>query len=354
MADIDGLVRSVYCPPRNPGVSWQLERLVGHDRIRYFSHGRHALAATLGIAGVGRGDHVLMPSFICRELLAAVHSVGAAAIFYQVDKNLGLADDPRGLPTAGAILAVDYFGFPQSLAPFQDYCVRTGAVLIEDNAHGLFSRDEGGRALGTRAPLGIFSQRKSLALPDGAALVLNRPAEIQFPLPPQIGFRTGGNTFSFALKQALRKTVPVIGPEVLADLIALRRLLRKMSTGTEIPSSAPESEVLLPGNGAPCRDLAKLMGNTEVQAEINRRRNLYLWLDPKLRSMGGEPIYSSLPEQVVPYCFPFFADARQISRIRAELKRLHLGCFPWPDLPAAVRAQAPEWYSQVWNVQFLW
>ena len=69
-----------------------------------------------------------------------------------------------------ALLAVNYFGFAQDLAPFREYCLRTGATLIEDNAHGFLSKDTSGVLLGTRADLGITSIRKTFRLVNGAAL----------------------------------------------------------------------------------------------------------------------------------------------------------------------------------------
>lgn len=102
---------------------------------RYFSLGRHALRAGFSALGVGKGDLVLMPAFICRDLLAAVHAVQAEVLFYPVDEHLV----PHSLPVddrVKAVLSVNYFGFPQALDLLRDYCTNSGAALIEDNAHG--------------------------------------------------------------------------------------------------------------------------------------------------------------------------------------------------------------------------
>ena len=177
------LLASVYAPPADRS-GWRLEQLAGDAPVRYFAYGRHALAAALQAAGTGAGDRVLLPAFICREVLSAVHAVGARPAYYAVDRALGLAEAAAALPPARAIVAVDYFGFAQDLTPFAAYCARSGAVLIEDNAHGLFSRDDAGRMLGTRGDLGLFSIRKTLAAPDGAALVFNKAGHA----PPQLPF----------------------------------------------------------------------------------------------------------------------------------------------------------------------
>ena len=130
--------------PTNP----VMQAAAGAD-VRLFSLGRYALLAALRVTGVSPGDKVLVPGFICRDLLASIHAVQGTPVFYPVDRTLA----PQSLLAAQgakAILAVNYFGFPQSLEPFRRYCAEHGASLIEDNAHGFLSRDALGHALGSR------------------------------------------------------------------------------------------------------------------------------------------------------------------------------------------------------------
>ena len=55
---------------------------------RYFSLGRFAMRDALRYAEVKPGDIVLLPSFICRDLLSAVAELGAKTHFYNVDQAL--------------------------------------------------------------------------------------------------------------------------------------------------------------------------------------------------------------------------------------------------------------------------
>ena len=130
-----------------------------HD-IRYFAYARHALVEALRLSGCGSGDRVLVPEFICRDVLGSIHSLGAEPVFYEVTPTLAPRDLDQAQP-AKAVLAVNYFGFPQDLEPFGLYSQRTGAVVIEDNAHGFLSKTEDGQLLGTRTDLGIVSIRKT-------------------------------------------------------------------------------------------------------------------------------------------------------------------------------------------------
>lgn len=129
--------------------------------IRYFSLARHALIEALRVAGVGHGDKVLLPEFLCRDLLASISALGATACWYPIGLDLSPSTPPSTWPDAKVVLAVNYFGFPQKLDVFHQYAANSGAIIIEDNAHGFLSRDENGRWLGARTRLEflVFERR---------------------------------------------------------------------------------------------------------------------------------------------------------------------------------------------------
>lgn len=342
--------RSVYAPPVAAS-GWNLATLIGHERLRYFAYGRHALVAALRSSSVGRGDVVLLPGFICREVLSAIHAVNAGVAYYPVNTSLGLACDPADLPTAKAIIAVDYFGFAQDLDPFHAYCTRSGATLIEDNAHGLFSRDSSGRVLGTRGDLGVFSIRKTLAVPDGAALVFNRTG---FAIAPQLPFDTAAPDATFRFKRRLRRLARVFGSWPARRATALARLVRRLRTGHAIPPSSPQSETRLPLRAAPSAFLRDVMVNTDAAAECARRRQLYCLLPTLLDPARFPPVFACLPPGTVPYGYPFVADEDAGAAAGRLLASHGLECFRWPELPDALVAGAPAHYTSVWMASFLW
>jgi hypothetical protein len=346
------LIRSVYRPPVSL-THWRLEQLVGHDHVRYFSLGRHALAAALRIAGVAAGDTVLLPGFICRELLAALNAAGVVPAYYPVTARLTPDCELRRLPAAKAVLAVNYFGFPQDLTVFMRYCAQTGAVLIEDNAHGMFSRDARGRALGTRGDIGIFSLRKTLPTPDGAALAVNNK-KFAPVLAPQLAFDAAPAPLSFRIKDGIRPLVPVTGPWPARFATACVRFARWAHSGHRIAPSSPDAEVRMPGDGAPCRALLDVMAHTDVAAESARRRLLYQRVSKMLDPSRYPPLFGALPEHVVPYGYPFVADAAAAAAVARTLAKLGLDCFRWPELPDAVAPTAPVHYTSAWIVSFLW
>ena len=84
----------------------------------YYAYARHALVTALRMARVQSGDNVLLPSFICRDVLASLKAINATPVFYEIDVGLQVSSQSK-LPPAKALLAVNYFGFPADLERIQ-------------------------------------------------------------------------------------------------------------------------------------------------------------------------------------------------------------------------------------------
>lgn len=339
------LLATVYAPPRAKS-AWRLEELFVPAAVRFYGHGRNALAEALKLSGAAAG-RVLLPAFICHDLLASVAAAGAEPVFYGVKADLSPDEDPSQWPDARAVLAVDYFGFPQDLGPFEAYARRCGALLIEDAAHALFSRDTEGRLLGTRAPLGILSPRKTLPLPNGGALLAN-DAALAAKLPPQLPFEPVGNRRS-VLKAATRPFLALAGARAAHRALTGFRALRGDASGYVTPDA--DSERVLPAP-APCAQLSRPLVCADPAIEASRRRALWGHCDRIARLAGLVPVFSSLPDGVVPYGYAF--RAQDLPAARALFAAEGLTTLPWPDLPDAVRTATSAQDKSVALVHFLW
>ena len=111
---------------------------------RLFSLARYAIYEALQVAGIEYGDAVLMPEYVCRDIVAPVRECGANVLFYKVNADLSPLEHPNKWPKAKVVIAVNYFGFPQDINPFNRYSKKRGATIIEDNAHGFLSKDLSG------------------------------------------------------------------------------------------------------------------------------------------------------------------------------------------------------------------
>jgi hypothetical protein len=331
--------------------AWQ-PAFVGGGRIRYYSLARYALIEALRLAGVQKGSRVLLPEYLCRDLLAPVHLVGALPCWYPVAPDLSPEMPPADWPVADLVLAVNYFGFPQDLAPFQAYAERTGAVLIEDNAHGYLSCDQAGRWLGCRTGLGVFSLRKTLRIPDGGALWLGEAFAAR-DLPAQVPFDGAGVNPAQLIKARLRG-LPLAGEWVYRLSTALARALRKWRTGSDVPAADPASEQSLPVSAHPWAGLLPALAGGAVPAEIERRRAAYVSCAAAGERAGAVPVFATLPPNCAPYAYAFRGDAAALTGMRRHAAHHGFELVTWPDLPTEIVDQAPAHYRNVFLVNFLW
>jgi hypothetical protein len=346
-------ILSIYNPAGSLQ-SWFLDDLVGEGQVSYFSFGRRALVGAFQLLDVRREDKVLMPSYICRDVLSSLHAVGATPLFYPVGMDLQAVLEPDLIPPVKAVIAVNYFGFPQKLDEFKEYCDRSGAFLIEDNAHGLFSRDEEGRLLGTRSDVGIFSLRKTVPLPNGAALVVNRK-DLSARLSEQKTYEASRNDSLFSLKQSVRRFIGLSGiwsARVVFTMLKMRRLIM---TGSPNPLPDPSGETNLPAPSK-CTPLVRDgISTAHPKTESDRRRKLYLFLHEWIGQHSKcTPVFESLPDGIVPYGYPFICEADDLKNIERLLFRKGFLCISWPDLPDAVKENSPSFYKKVRLIPFLW
>ena len=330
--------------------AWQ-PTFVGEGQIRYFSLARHALIEALRLIGVRHGSRVLLPEYLCRDLLAPLNLLGAVPCWYAVTPDLEPATPDGDWPESDVVLAVNYFGFPQDLRPFRAYAARTEATIIEDNAHGYLSRDGTGQWLGCRTELGLFSLRKTLRIPDGAALWVS--ASNTYELPVQTAFNSAGFSSAQLIKARLRG-LPMVGKLAYQLSTALVRALRKWRTGSAVPSPDPGSEQLVPASRNPWAGLKPALSSCAESTEIERRRAAYKRCALVGSQIGVAPIFAELPLYCAPYAYAFRSDAHALKEMRRHAAREGFDLTSWPDLPSEIVGRAPEHYRNVFLVNFLW
>lgn len=310
-----------------------------------FAYARHALVAALQHLGARSGDLVAIPEFICRDVLASLHHVGAQPHFYPVGRDLRPLTSSIDESTR-FVLMVNYFGFAQNVSEFR--LIWPNAQIIEDNAHGYLSRDETGMDLGTRTEAGITSCRKTFLLPDGAVLHTASQPEHQFlsvvdSRNPPLSFtvhalatrfeRATGIPFNFALR-------------------AIRRAVRKARTGSTLPRSDERSETELPHDVHMSRVALRILESINEDQEIQRRRQLFRDFSDFASSNGVEAVFGELPPGCAPYGFPFFART-PLPALERFARHHHCEVISWPDLPGAISVSADHFYRQVRVVNFL-
>jgi dTDP-4-amino-4,6-dideoxygalactose transaminase len=170
---------------RPPSASAETGALAGFG---LYSHSRTALRFGLAASGLRDGDRVLVPDFICDALVLPLEQSKLVPVYFPIGQDLqprwpaleALADF-----AARALVMVHYFGVPQSVDRYREFCRKHGLILIEDNAHG-FGGDFEGARLGTIGEIGISSPWKNFPVRNGALLHLAGRTDTAYErLPPE-------------------------------------------------------------------------------------------------------------------------------------------------------------------------
>lgn len=356
MPNFERALLSLYTARCSDGNGSGVNLILPSNRTRFYGYGRQALAEGLRRVGVGPKDVVLLPGFICYELLASLAVMGATPRFYEVDETLRTDADSLECAGAGgvrAVVAVNYFGFPQPLDPFREWCRAHGAALIEDNAHGFLSAD-GEVPLGRRGDLGMFSLRKTLSLPNGAALVDNRYDEIDVN---GLSFQgpCHGAEWRYRAKTPLKRLIELTGLRGARVVLSSVRMFRQAATGVANPVAACDRETVIPQE-AVSPLTARLLRRCNLSAERRRRRTLYQACRELFADVTDvRPLFSGLPDGVVPQSFPFLYTGKDSRSLIDAWWRRGIPILSWPDyLPSAVQLHAPDHYRRVMFVPFLW
>jgi dTDP-4-amino-4,6-dideoxygalactose transaminase len=136
------------------------------------SSGTTALHLALLSLGIGPGDEVLLPSYVCSAPLHAIYHSGATPVLVDVDPKTGNMD-PKDLkrrltPQSKAIIAVHLFGLPANL----NKILGLGLPVIEDCAQAL-GAELGSEKVGTLGNVGVcsFYATKIITTGEGGMLL---------------------------------------------------------------------------------------------------------------------------------------------------------------------------------------
>ncbi len=140
------------------------------------SSGTAALHLALLSLGVGPGDEVLLPSYVCAAVLHAVHHSGAKPVLLDVNPltgNMEPGDLKNRLTSKSrAIIAVHLFGLPAEM----DKILAPGLPVIEDCAQALGAKLRG-KMLGAFGKISVcsFYATKLMTTGEGGMLLSRDP-----------------------------------------------------------------------------------------------------------------------------------------------------------------------------------
>lgn len=320
--------------------------LLTGNRVRRYASGRAGLFHIVKSLALSEGSIILLPAYNCGVEVEAILRAGCKVDFYRVgtDLSIDLENLHKKITTnTRAIVAVHYFGFPQELSNLKQICRRRDIVLIEDCAHALYSQDEQGCWLGTKADYGLFSMRKTVFMPNGGAVRVNRKG---FVLPDKGKHYFDLSILKSTVKSALENETSKPGP--LADVSQrLLDLYRQKSGVNAAASDNPVDDQRWYYDVAAYgyeHDISAISlacaGGMPFQNIISQRRENYAALEKLLAPRFGDQfVYPALAPGVCPLCFPLFVEQRDELALRMTANNVLpfvFGRLPHPLLQETV------------------
>jgi len=294
-----------------------------------FYGARYAIWAGLKVLGITPRHNILMPSYNCGTEIDPILDLGIQVKYYNIKKNMAIdtVDLIEQIDTnTAAIFVIHYIGFPQPLDEIKMVCNKHRLFLIEDCAHAFLSSNKS-RNLGTYGDMSVFSIRKTLPIPNGGALVLNKK-KLNFDLKLIKG--SSLSTFFVAvelLKNRTRQSDPDL-PGKLIDMtfriIAFMNHIFRLMLRVIKKISSYKGFALIHINYW-CREfqreLAKwkisafserIMSNIDYEKIKEKRRENFEYLLMNLPKISDvEVVFDTLPEGVCPLFFPIIVKDRQ-------------------------------------------
>ena len=149
----------------------RLAARLGVESVAVVSSGSAALELALRALGVGPGDDVIVPTYVCDALYHAVSRCGATPILADADPStlsLSIDDAKRRLtPHTRCVIVPHAFGLAVDLTPF----AALGVPVVEDCAQALGAR-VAGRPAGSLGHIAVcsFYATKLLTTGEGGAV----------------------------------------------------------------------------------------------------------------------------------------------------------------------------------------
>lgn len=263
----------------------------------FLSSGRGALRLIAKGLKARKEDEVLLPAYLCKEVVKPLKDELLKARFYKVDRTLGVDIDDLGNKIGKktrALLFIHYFGFPEPRMHEIKALCEGKVLLIEDLVQSFLTRHHG-KILGSVGDATISSYRKWIPIPDGALLGINNTL-FHVPLvkkkPPDKNLYVKNRLQGLELKGNCLKH-PTFSKEAFRKLfISADKLLDT----TPVEMSDYSRKMLL---------------KFDFDAIVSKRRENFRYLLSRLVGFKSvNPLHRELPAGVCPLGFPILAEDR--------------------------------------------
>ena len=317
----------------------------GEAHVSHWYNARVAIWQGIHALGLRAGDRVLVPAYACGAEIDVLLSAGLTVDYYRANADLSadLGDIARlcQQPTQ-AVYIIHYFGVPQPMDALLAFVHKRRILLIEDNAHGLYSTDPAGSPLGSFGDMSVFSLHKTLAIPDGGLLLLRSAsahARVRDAgVPPD--FLAVAGLAKFLLEERLKNYLPSTAKWVKGALTD--PLIRYIKSHRGARVAIAENASPLAFQSGTClwmmSQLTRRLLGGAVHGQVGKiRRRNFNTLQALLKSSAElKPMIEKLPAGACPWIFPVRTDEPEALANHLHKRRIghfRVWSFFHPEFP---------------------
>ena len=308
--------------------------------VRPFYFARNAVwlgARLLGLAG----HEVLVPAYHHGVEVEALEAAGAKPRFVRVDgkMRLDVEDMERKIgPRTRALYVIHYNGFAQPMDDVMAVARRHALPVVEDCALSLLACD-GEAPLGARGDLAVFCLYKTIPVPNGGLLVMNRPFDAPWPARGA----PVGSTLSHAAGLLLAHAAWRYGPAGEAFRESVRRTHRAVRFATGVHALATGSMHFDPAAAdVGMSPLSRLvMEHQDWDGIVEARRRNWFLLHARLREFAP-PLQHELPPGACPLFYPLLVEDKAEVAARLAARGIETVEFWNTGHPACDLSEFPE------------
>ncbi len=327
----------------------------------FYSNARSALANALTLSGVNKESSILMPAYHCGSMIEPALWLNANVLLYRLNKDLIPESDhieqliSKSQKPVKVMLLPHYFGFLQDVRKWRKFCDQHNLILIEDCAHAFFGQLPDSSLVGKTGDYAIASVKKIFCTQDGGILIGKNVNPHNFSLKKtRIGEQLHGIlNFIQQLNYYGRLGKPgIFFTHVTNCYSTLKFFLSSKKIGTltaEEKTSLHSWKWFVPDLVNICGFAFShwLMTHSNLERIVCNRRKNYLTLLTSIKKIKYlEPLFPTLPENVIPYMFPVLLKSGEADFDR--LKKRGMPIWRWEEL-----AESDCTVSQSYRLQLL-
>lgn len=292
---------------------------------------RTALTQAYRALELRAGDEVLVPAFHCGVEADAARHAGASVRYYPVPASLAIDPDViarRMGARTRAVIAVHYFGIPQSLAEVAELCRERGAALVEDCAHVAACRPSAARGPGSWGDAAVYSMPKFYPVPDGGILALRdgwpkAAASIALRPPPRGALAR--RTARLLLDHRREGKVPARAERPVAERATVEPEPAKPVKPTRYDPASSAYDPNVSDAAASCWT-RRILLRVDFEEVARMRRQNYNYLVHAVTQIGGVALVArAFPESEVPMVLP--VRVRDASGVADRMRARGVGAY---------------------------